>query len=305
MVSVIVPNYNHSLYLRERIDSVLNQTYRDFEVIILDDCSTDNSSDIIESYRSHTKIGQIIFNEHNSGSTFIQWKRGLELAQGEWIWIAESDDWCVPHFLERMVGFIDNHPELGLCYSNSKLVDSDNNEIYTHFWSDLLNAKDFSLDYVREKQMEFADHLIFQNNILNASAVVVRKEVLKKYINQIEQFRMYGDWLIWSQIAMECKIGFVAEKLNYFRTHNNNVRTKLKERYQLQEQLQLFKIFEALINKLPLSKRKKLNSFNKKRISRVKDALFVYSIKNRDISILKRYFFRVLMNPRNLIAVIR
>jgi glycosyltransferase involved in cell wall biosynthesis len=92
LVSVIIPNYNHAAYLNERIDSVLNQTFRDFEVILLDDCSTDNSREIIESYRGHEKISQIEYNEVNSGSTFIQWKKGLDLAQGDWIWIAESDD---------------------------------------------------------------------------------------------------------------------------------------------------------------------------------------------------------------------
>ena len=71
-VSVIIPNYRHARYLKERIDSVLEQTYRDFEVIILDDCSPDDSQEIIETYRSREKIAHIVYNEHNSGSTFVQ-----------------------------------------------------------------------------------------------------------------------------------------------------------------------------------------------------------------------------------------
>ena len=90
-VSVIIPNYCHARFLNQRIDSVLNQTYSDYEVIILDDCSTDNSREIIESYRNHPKISHIVYNEKNSGSTFIQWEKGFELARGEYIWIAESD----------------------------------------------------------------------------------------------------------------------------------------------------------------------------------------------------------------------
>jgi glycosyltransferase involved in cell wall biosynthesis len=103
LVSVIIPNYNHAAYLNERIDSVLNQTFRDFEVILLDDCSTDNSREIIESYRGHEKISQIEYNEVNSGSTFIQWKKGLDLAQGDWIWIAESDDVASNEFLSNAI----------------------------------------------------------------------------------------------------------------------------------------------------------------------------------------------------------
>src|ERR1700742_1367615 len=103
-VSVIVPNYNHSRYLNQRIDSVLSQTYQDFELIILDDCSTDDSRKIIKQYQEHPKVSHIVFNETNSGTTFKQWKKGIELAKGKYIWIAESDDWCEPNLLETLVG---------------------------------------------------------------------------------------------------------------------------------------------------------------------------------------------------------
>ena len=88
-VSVIIPNYNHAKYLNQRIDSVLNQTYQNFEVIILDDCSPDNSKQVIEAYRGHPKISTIVYNEQNSGTTFKQWDKGLQLAKGEWVWIAD------------------------------------------------------------------------------------------------------------------------------------------------------------------------------------------------------------------------
>jgi glycosyltransferase involved in cell wall biosynthesis len=64
-VSVIIPNYNHGKYLKQRIDSVLNQTYQHFELIILDDCSTDDSVAIIEAYRGHRKVKKIIYNDKN------------------------------------------------------------------------------------------------------------------------------------------------------------------------------------------------------------------------------------------------
>ena len=96
-VSIIVPNYNHEKYLDERIQSILNQTYQDFEIIILDDCSTDNSKFVIEKFRNNEHVSHIVYNEQNSGSTFKQWERGFELAKGELIWIAESDDSCDYH----------------------------------------------------------------------------------------------------------------------------------------------------------------------------------------------------------------
>lgn len=76
-VSVIIPNYRHALYLKERIDSVLEQTYRDFEVIILDDCSPDDSREIIETYRTREKIAHIVYNDATAGLHSCNGKRVL------------------------------------------------------------------------------------------------------------------------------------------------------------------------------------------------------------------------------------
>src|SRR5476649_961009 len=101
MVSVIIPNYNHEPYLEQRINSVLNQTYKNIEVIILDDNSTDSSRQVIERYRADTQIKHIVYNHTNSGSPFIQWKKGIDLAKGKYIWMAESDDYSDLTFLEK------------------------------------------------------------------------------------------------------------------------------------------------------------------------------------------------------------
>ena len=126
LVSVIIPNYNHAPYLKQRIESVLNQTYQDFEVIILDDCSTDNSRDIIENYKTNSKIKNIIYNRQNSGSTFKQWDKGIAEATGDYIWIAESDDYCETDFIEKIIGEINNDAEIVLAYTQSKIVDENN-----------------------------------------------------------------------------------------------------------------------------------------------------------------------------------
>jgi glycosyltransferase involved in cell wall biosynthesis len=90
--SVIIPNYNHAEFLEQRIDSVLKQSLPPYEVIILDDGSTDQSARILESYANHPLISRIILNNKNSGSPFIQWAKGIRMATAGWIWIAESDD---------------------------------------------------------------------------------------------------------------------------------------------------------------------------------------------------------------------
>ena len=103
LVSVIIPNYNHAKYLRQRINCILQQTYKNIEIIILDDKSTDNSIDVIKEYESNPFVCKIVLNEQNSGSTFIQWNKGFSLAKGDLIWISESDDFCENTLLQTLV----------------------------------------------------------------------------------------------------------------------------------------------------------------------------------------------------------
>ena len=101
LVSIIVPNFNHAAFLAQRLESIYNQTFSSFEVILLDDASTDNSIEILNLYKNHPKTAHFIINTINSGSPFKQWQKGVELAKGELIWIAESDDYAAINFLEH------------------------------------------------------------------------------------------------------------------------------------------------------------------------------------------------------------
>ena len=128
-VSVIIPNFNHAAYLQKRIDSVLSQTYQNFEVIILDDCSTDNSTEIINQYKNHPKVAHIVFNKENSGSTFKQWEKGVALAKAEYIWIAESDDYADKNFLESAMQRLNSNKSTGLYFSDYYSINANSNVI--------------------------------------------------------------------------------------------------------------------------------------------------------------------------------
>lgn len=127
-VSVIIPNYNHARYLDQRIQSVLNQTYQDFEVIFLDDASTDNSNEVVAKYVDDPRFSAV-YNQVNSGSPFKQWNRGVREAQGEYIWIAESDDYADATLLEELVERLDSYPQAGIAYCQSWQVDADDNPL--------------------------------------------------------------------------------------------------------------------------------------------------------------------------------
>lgn len=217
MVSVIIPSYNHEKYLKHRIDSVLNQTYQDFELIILDDKSKDNSIEIIEKYRSHPRVSHIIYNEENSGTTFKQWKKGIDLAKGDYIWIAESDDYADVTFLEKAITAIENNNSV-LCFSQSYIID-ENDEIKSEK-NQILDA-DFC-----ERDFFLSEKLLFGNLIYNASMVVFRKDAINTSIwNDLTKLRYCGDWLFWSKLLMNGRgsVSEIKEYLNYFRNHSSNV----------------------------------------------------------------------------------
>ena len=114
-VSVILPNYNYARYLPQRIESILNQTFSDFELIILDDASIDNSKEVIESYND-SRIS-VYYNKVNSGNPFVQWNKGVQIAKGKYIWIAEADDYCELNILEKLVEILEANKNVGIAYS--------------------------------------------------------------------------------------------------------------------------------------------------------------------------------------------
>lgn len=216
MVSVIIPNYNHAKYLEERIQSVLNQTYKDFEVIFLDDCSTDNSLDIINKYRDNPHVSQIIVNEQNSGSPFKQWKKGLLLAKGEIIWIAESDDTCETTFLEKLLKTQqENNAVLVFCHS---IVINELGVIEENSWQDIL-SNSFTIE-----GKEFIDQYLINRNIIqNTSSVIFNKNATTKALRQpFMELKSAGDWIFWIYIALEGSISYVNDSLNYYRQYSNN-----------------------------------------------------------------------------------
>jgi len=194
-VSVIIPNYNHAQYLKQRVDTVLNQTYRNFEVIILDDCSTDASRSIINSYRSHPAIVHIELNTTNTGSPFQQWKKGVEFATGEWIWLAESDDYADERFLEMMVSALSNRDNVGLVYCDSKIISKDyiSGETFASIKNKRFQTNRWGVDHNNKGIDEIENYLLPGGTINNTSAVLFNKKVLQD-VNPFDiNLRYVGD----------------------------------------------------------------------------------------------------------------
>jgi len=220
--SVIIPNYNHAPFLRERIDSVLAQTFTDFEVIILDDFSTDGSRDIIESYRSQEKITHIVYNDQNSGSPFAQWKKGIEMATGDWIWIAESDDIAEPDFLNECKKLITSYPQAGVCYCDSQIETDGIPYPFPNFSirkKAIFKTSKWEKEYYREGIDEINENLKYDSTINNTSAMVFKRELFVSHLSQLNNFRYYGDWYLSIRLCLSGGIAYTPAKFNTYRKH--------------------------------------------------------------------------------------
>lgn len=228
-VSVIVPNYNHAPFLEQRLDSIFNQTFQDFEVILLDDCSTDNSTEILSQYAKHPKVSYFIINKKNSGSTFKQWKKGVELSKGEYIWIAESDDYADATLLQKLLPSF-SIPTVGIAYCQSNKVDENGAIVNSMLkWTDDIDKTRWQSKFVNAGIDEIRNYLSIKNTIPNASAVLLRREAISNVLPLPLHFKMGGDKYMYAKILESWDIAYFPEHLNFFRTHRQTVRTKIKD----------------------------------------------------------------------------
>jgi glycosyltransferase involved in cell wall biosynthesis len=234
LVSIIVPNYNHEKFLVQRLDTVFNQTYPNYEVILLDDCSTDNSREILSRYANNSKVSHCVFNEVNSGNTFIQWNKGINLAKGDYIWIAESDDFCELNFLEEVIKPLLTDKDIVLSYCQSFRV-NENNEV-SGSWldhTDEFDSEIFKANFRVEGNVFVEKFLIYKNVIPNASGVVFRKNkaIEIQGLDTSLSLKYVGDWVFYLHLILNERLHFTHHCFNYFRYHSQSViATSLRSR---------------------------------------------------------------------------
>lgn len=224
LVSIIVPNYNHSRFIDERMRSIFSQTFEDYEIILLDDASSDDSPEKLKNYAENPKVTQFVINETNSGSPFAQWKRGIELSQGKYIWIAESDDSSMPEFLETTIKILEDNPDMALCYAAGKCIDEEGRPIDADYnlWNKKKLKKRIGGYKVHDGLKYIEKNLYWACYVYNASATVIRKSKIDMAMFD-DSIKMHnsGDWLFWSKLAKTGTVGEVYIKLNILRRHQN------------------------------------------------------------------------------------
>ncbi len=269
-VSVVVPNYRHSRFLEQRLRSIFSQTIQPHEIIFLDNASPDDSVEVARRLSIESPVPmKIVVNERNNGSTFKQWMKGLSLATGDLVWIAEADDACRPQLLERLVPeFYD--PEVVLAYCQSATIGPDGEVLSEHF---LDHTNDLSRDrwqshfsVLGDEEVERA--LSQKNSIPNASAVLFRRPPGRPdFADELEDLRFAGDWLFYAMQLRGGKISYVPDVLNLFRRHpQTNTHQVVREDSLVEETLyvkaRVFETFPASMNAIASSMCRSVVEYN-------------------------------------------
>ena len=229
-VSVVVPNYNYAHYLKDRLASIAGQSLPLYEIIVLDDCSTDASLDVLQTLRLELHPEPVVVQGRcNSGSVFRQWLQGVERSRGEFVWIAEADDLAKPDMLERLARLLLSNPAAVFAYAQSEQIDEAGNVLapdylaYTHG----LCPGRWEASYVAEGSGEVAAGMAVKNTIPNVSAVLFRREpllrVLREHIEEIAKYRIAGDWMVYLWLLKEGGVAFEAKACNQHRRHASSV----------------------------------------------------------------------------------
>jgi glycosyltransferase involved in cell wall biosynthesis/lipopolysaccharide biosynthesis protein len=261
-ISVVVPNYNYKTYLEARLNSVFGQSHPLWEVIVLDDRSTDGSVAELERLAGTMRRDfMLIENEVNSGNVFAQWQQGLEAATGELVWIAEADDLSDPSFLDNLVRQFED-PDVLLAFSDSRTIDQfgvaqwDN---YKGYYNTLFPGA-LAESEVFDGETFLRDYLSVKNIILNVSCVLWRKDALAEALSRcqdnLKKFKMAGDWRIYAELCMlGGKVAYEAQPLNIHRRHATSVTHALKKETHRGEIMSIHQLVRAKLGRsAPTSK---------------------------------------------------
>jgi glycosyltransferase involved in cell wall biosynthesis len=229
-ISVVVPNYNYSRYIVARLNSIINQTLPIYELIILDDASTDESVGEITNWLSENKVEcRLIVNDENSGNVFDQWAKGVSLATGDYVWIAEADDLSASDFLETVLAPMERDGEVSISYCESQQIDGQDLMLSHHYQAyrqDICNDH-WQVPFISDGDDEIVRYMAVKNTIPNVSGVLFKRQAIADTLNnaleEIKSLSRAGDWLTYIKIMKGAKVAFTPRALNFHRRHAGSV----------------------------------------------------------------------------------
>ena len=210
-ISVVIPTYNRTRMVKETIDSVLYQTFQDFELIIIDNFSSDDTELMVSSYHDQ-RIRY--FKNQNNGLVSVNRNYGIKKAQGEYIAFLDDDDLWLPEKLEKQVKLMDSNKELGLVYSDCYIMDNSGSLQEKTYFSSRTPVRGVALKG------------LLRNNTIAILTATVKKEALDKVGGFSTKYIIAQDYDLWLRIAEYYPIDFVEQPLAKYRLHQESISIK-------------------------------------------------------------------------------
>lgn len=217
-ISIITTSYNYEEYIKETIESVLAQTYTNWEMIIVDDGSKDNSINTIKEYCEKDKRIKLYQHKNAENKGIVESvKLGVEKSTTDWIVFLESDDTICPEYLETKIEVIKKHPDVKFIFNDVNMFgDKERIKEYQKY---LIISKGILSQYSYPTNL--LKHFIGINLVPTFSVVMLNKEILKD-IDYNVKFKPISDWYLWAQLAVDNKFYYIDEKLTNWRMHRNS-----------------------------------------------------------------------------------
>lgn len=275
-ISVVVPNYNYSNYLYQRVYSILNQNYKIHELIILDDASKDNSLFYIKQIEQ--KISEfvnvkVVVNDINSGNAFSQWQKGINLATGDYVWVAEADDYAKKNFLNEVVSPLKKNNNIVISYADTGFIDSNGyitkNSLVDQI--DILKTNHWNASYVNKGISEINCYSYLNCTIPNVSGTIIKKGNYDEIFESAKKFHQSGDWFTYLNILNLGDISFINKTLNYYRVHGNNISQTFDKKAHI---LEIQRIYKFVKEKYGIDDEQQIQMYN-----RIKFLCKVWSVK--------------------------
>lgn len=275
-ISVVVPNYNYSNYLYQRVYSILNQNYKIHELIILDDASKDNSLFYIKQIEQ--KISEfvnvkVVVNDINSGNAFSQWQKGINLATGDYVWVAEADDYAKKNFLNEVVSPLKKNNNIVISYADTGFIDSNGyitkNSLVDQI--DILKTNHWNASYVNKGIAEINCYSYLNCTIPNVSGTIIKKGNYDEIFEEAKKFHQSGDWFTYLNILNLGDISFINKTLNYYRVHGNNISQTFDKKAHI---LEIQRIYKFIKEKYGIDEEQQIQMYN-----RIKFLCKVWSVK--------------------------
>jgi glycosyltransferase involved in cell wall biosynthesis len=216
-VSVLIPSYNHARFLPAALQSVFDQTFTDYEIVVVDDGSTDGSVELLQQYGERIRL----FTQPNRG-TYPTLNRCIAESKGRYLAILNSDDLWAPTKLEKQVAVLEAQLQVGLVHTDGRFIDGEGN---------ILEGNPLGFEWPRTPSGNIIEALVRCNKII-ASSVLIRRECFERLGGFREDLFGSGDWEMWFRVALEYDIAFIDEPLTFYRVHGANASFQHRRVYE-------------------------------------------------------------------------